>query len=167
MRELEPPDTLYLSSAPAWIGLGAPDEARKELNLIPCANQTHPDVLEVKWLLCAEEENWDAGLAVAKELVAAAPDRASGWLHHAYALRRSKGGGLEQAWDALLPAFDKFPRESTIPYNLACYACQLKRMETARLWLKRAIAAGGKDRVKNMALNDSDLKPLWEEIRKM
>ena len=62
-----------------------------------------------------------------RALIAAAPDRAVGWLHHAYALRRATGGGLLAAFNALSPVADKFPDEATIPYNLACYTCQMQR----------------------------------------
>ena len=165
MQPLEPPETHYLSAAQGWVELGNPAEARAELAQISEARQIHPDVLEVRWFVCAEEQCWEEGLQVARSLIQAAPDRASGWLHQAYALRRVAEGGLKQAWEALLPAFDLFPKEAIIPYNLSCYACQLKDLEGARLWLKRAIAIGGKERIKLMALADSDLEPLWPEIR--
>ena len=74
-------------------------------------------------------------------------------------------GSLQKAWDALLPAFDKFPKEPTIPFNLACYACQLRQLEVARNWLKRAVAIGGEEKIKRMALSDPDLEPLWGEIQ--
>jgi hypothetical protein len=72
---------------------------------------------------------------------------------------------LKPAWEALLPAAKKFPREPIIPYNLACYACQMNLMNEARDWLQRALLVGDKDELKQMALNDADLKPLWSEIR--
>ena len=92
------------------------------------------------------------------------PDRPSGWLHQAYALRRAPGGSVQQAWDALLPVVQKFPREPIVPYNLACYACQLGRVGPARIWLKRALAMADKDEMKRQALADRDLEPLWGEI---
>ena len=82
-------------------------------------------------------------------------------------MRRVPNGGLQKAWDALLPAFGKFPKEPTIPFNLSCYACQLRQLEVARDWLKRAVAVGGKEKIKQMALKDSDLEPLWDEIRQL
>jgi Tfp pilus assembly protein PilF len=88
-------------------------------------------------------------------------------LHRAYALRRAPGGGLPQAWDALLPAAGKFPEEPVAAYNLSCYACQMQQLDRARHWLQRAIKTGGKDAIKKMALADDDLKPLWEEIREL
>ena len=129
------------------------------------AGAFNPDVLEVRWLIHSEEKEWVDALAVARKLVDTDPKRASGWLHRAYALRRVNAGGLQAAWDALRPAFEKFPDETTIPYNLACYACQMQRLDEARDWLRCAVKAGGKEKVKQMALKDDDLAPLWSEIK--
>ena len=74
---------------------------------------------------------------------------------------------MRQAWDALRPAFDRFPKEPTIPYNLSCYACQMRQLDEARVWLRRALKIGGKEKVKQMALADPDLQPLWDEIRQL
>jgi hypothetical protein len=165
MQKIEPPDAHHLSAAIGWLELGNMSEAEAELNRVSATLQCHPDVLEVRWVLAAEAENWDAGLQVARTLVKMAPGRSSGWLHQAYAIRRATGGGVRAAQEALLPAFGKFPKEPTIPYNLSCYACQLNNLDEARVWLQRAFEAGDKDTIKTMALADLDLKPLWEEIR--
>ncbi|MEI6781576.1 MAG: tetratricopeptide repeat protein [Verrucomicrobiota bacterium] len=167
MSKLEPPDTHYFMAAIGWSELGNPAEARAELAQVSPAQQEHPDVLEVRWTIAAEEKHWEEGLQIAQALVRRAPKRSSGWLHQAYALRRVPNGGLQKAWDALLPAFGKFPKEPTIPFNLSCYACQLRQLEVARDWLKRAVAVGGKEKIKQMALKDSDLEPLWDEIRQL
>ena len=165
MLQLEPPDTHYLLHAIGWIELGNLAEAKVELAQISQEQQGHPDVLEVRWLICAEERQWEAGLQVAQNLVERAPERASGWLHQAYALRRVAGGGLHQAWDALLSASEKFPKVEMIAYNLSCYACQMNEMDAARLWLKRALSLGDREHIKERALEDGDLAPLWGEIR--
>ncbi len=161
---MEPPNTHYLLHAVGWIELGNLAEARAELTHIPPALQLHPDVLEVRWILCAEANQWDEGLQIARALLHSAPERSSGWLHQAYALRRATNGGLRQAWDALLPAFERFPRVELIPYNLSCYACQMNDLEAARVWLQRAFELGNRERVKQRALQDSDLEALWSEI---
>ena len=70
----------------------------------------------------------------------------------------------QEAREALLPAVKKFPEASLIPYNLACYACQLGDPAEARQWLRKAIARGEKDEIKRLALNDPDLAVLREEI---
>ena len=167
MQKLEPPDTHHFSAAIGWLELGNLAEARAELALISSGRQEHPEVLEVRWLVAAEGKRWEEGLQVARALLRGAPERSFGWLHQAYALRRVPGGGVQKAWEALLPASDKFPKEPTIPFNLACYACQLRQLDAAREWLKRAAAVGGKAKIKRMALNDSDLELLWEEIRQL
>jgi len=99
--------------------------------------------------------------------LATAPDGCAGWLHQAYALRRVSGGGLSRAWEALLPAAEKFPGQPVVAYNLACYACLMQQLDLARHWLRQAIKTGGKDAIRKMALADDDLKPLWEEIRQL
>lgn len=167
MQSLEPPDSHFLSAAIGWLELGNLAEAKTELAQIQPEQQRHPDVLEVRWAIAQTEGDWAAGLEAARALVEAAPDQASGWLHRAYALRRVAAGGLQPAWDALLPAAEKFPDEPTIPYNLACYATQMQDLEQARQWLQRAIAAGGKELIQEMALQDDDLAPLWAEIRQL
>ena len=162
---LQPPDAHYLLHAVGWIELGNLAEARAELDHINPELQGHPDVLEVRWLICAEAKMWEEGLQIAGALLEKAPERPSGWLHRAYALRRVLGGGLQQAWEALLPAFERFPKVEMIAYNLSCYACQLNQMESARLWLKRALGLGDREHIKERALQDADLAPLWEEIQ--
>ena len=148
-----------------WIGLGNITEAKAELARLGLDLQSHPDVLEVRWMICAEEKAWEEALRIAQALLAAAPERCTGWLHQAYALRRVPGGSIKRAWDALLPAFDKFPKEATICFNLSCYACQLGLLDAARIWFKRARVIGGSECMKRQALDDPDMAPLWDEIR--
>ena len=167
MHKLEPPDTHYFFAAIGWLELGNLAEAKTELAQVSGAQQEHPDVLEVRWSIAAEQKSWDEALQAAQTLLRRAPKRSSGWLHQAYALRRVPGGGLQKAWEALLPAFAKFPKELLIPFNLSCYACQMGQLDTARDWLKRAVGAGDKETIRAMALKDADLKPLWEEIRQL
>jgi tetratricopeptide (TPR) repeat protein len=165
MPRIEPPDIHFLSAAVGWLELGNPTEAEAELGRISAEQQSHPDVLEVRWMMLAETRRWDGALEIARALLKCAPDRCSGWLHQAYSLRRVSKDGLRQAWEALLPAYTRFPREPKIPYNLSCYACQMQQFEEARAWLRRALKIGGKDKIKRLALDDPDLEPLWEEIR--
>jgi predicted Zn-dependent protease len=165
MRELQPPDSHVLQATVGWLELGAPHEALSELQSLSEENRGHPDVLEVQWLIQAAQKDWSAAVSTANQLVQNAPERPAGWLHRAYAVRRAEGGGLQQAWDLLLPAARKFPKECVIPYNLACYACQLGQLADSRRWFEMAQRAGEPDTLKRMALEDEDLRPLWDEIR--
>jgi predicted Zn-dependent protease len=163
---LEPPDSHFFLAASGWLDLGNPAEARLELERISHEQRENPDVLELDWAIHVAEKNWSPALKAAEKIVKTAPERPSGWLHLAYAQRRAEGGGLETAWNTLLPASVKFPKEPVIPFNLACYACQLGNLDDARQWLDRAMAIGGKQAITKMALNDPDLEPLWVELRK-
>lgn len=167
MTKIDPPDLHHLSAAIGWMELGNADEALRDLARLNPALTDHPDVLETRWAIAASRPDWSEGLRAAERLVQVAPGRASGWLHRAYALRRVAGGGIEAARAALLPAAEQFPAETTIPYNLACYACQLGEFDEARLWLNKTRSITGRKRLqtlKAMALADEDLKPLWNEI---
>jgi hypothetical protein len=165
---LEPPETHHLRAAIGWLELGNPAEAGEEIARIRPEFLHHPDVLQARWEICAAGRSWDAAVEVAELLVSVAPERAAGWVHRAYALRRVKHGGLQLAWAALRPAFDKFPKVEIIPYNLACYAAQFGRLEEAWEWLHKAMeAAGDAKRIRTQALSDPDLQPLWERLREL
>jgi predicted Zn-dependent protease len=167
MAELEPPDTHLLLHAIGWLELGNHREAEAELAQIAAPFQRHPAVLAVRWQISERAQDWDKALEAARELIQEAPESASGWIHQAYSLRRVRGGGLQAAWDALLPAAEKFPKEPIIPYNLACYAAQQGRLDEAWTWLQRAMKVGTRQRIKKMALADTDLEPLWERLRRL
>jgi tetratricopeptide (TPR) repeat protein len=157
-------DLHHISSAVGWRELGNLTEALAELDRVSPENRSHPDVLELRWSLQAERGDWAAALAVATQLVQIAAGRAVGFLHQAYAARRAPGGSVQAAWQILRPAADRFPKDRLIPYNLACYLCQMQRLDEARDWLKRAFALGDKTKRKRMALQDADLQALWPEI---
>ncbi len=59
-------------------------------------------------------------------------------------------------------ALELHPEEPAIHYNLACYECQTGNLSDAKRHLMQATKADVKFKV--MALDDSDLEPLWDEI---
>ena len=165
MSALPYPDNFYFDAAEGWLQLGNAAEAEAELNRLRPASRLEPDVLEIEWSIHAISNRWDKALVVARKVVEVAPERAFGWIHQAYSLRRAPGGGLEQAWEALFAALKKFPKEWLIPYNLACYAAQMGRPDEAWEWLHRAMeGAGDVDKIKRMALRDDDLEALRARI---
>ena len=166
MKKLDEVTAHQLSAAIGWMELGNPREALNELGQIAPRYRQSPPVLELYWMLYSCEADWDRALTIARDLMAIAPENPESWLHHAYSVRRAAGGNIEAAWQALLPAMEKFPKESTIPYNLACYACQMGRLEEARELLRKSYAAGDRKTLKQMSLADRDLEALWPEINK-
>lgn len=162
MGELEPPDSHHLRAATGWLELGLPDEARRELTLLNPSFRRHPEVLALEWSLHARERAWEQALDVALKLIHLDHTRATGWIHRSFALHELKR--TAEARDALLPAVSLFPEEGTIPYNLACYSCQLGRLEEARSWLRQAMRLDGREAVLDLARRDSDLAALRAEL---
>jgi predicted Zn-dependent protease len=160
MGSLEHPDGIRLSAAQGWFELGSCVEALAELNSISAAAQEHPDVLELRWQIAERQHRWEDGLAVAEALCRLTPDSPFGCIHRSYCLHELKR--TQDAWDALLPCAEKFPREWLICYNLACYACQLGRVEEAKRWFSRSLDLGDAREIESLAAEDPDLKPLRE-----
>lgn len=167
MTDLDFTSAHQLNAVLGWLELGNFKEAREELNRMGAKEQERADLLEVRWVLDARQEDWPAALETAERLLQVAPESSAGWLHRAYAMRRTAEGTLEKAMAVLRPAVEKFPEEPTIPYNLACYECVLGNLDEARRWLREAMKLGGAKKIRKMALQDSDLEALWAEVRTM
>lgn len=162
MVKLEAPATHYLNAALGWVELGNPAEAKIELQHIAEELHRHPSVLLVKWEILAKEQKWELAADVAYDVVQLAPDMPDGWIKRSYALHELKR--TQEAYNFLSEAGRQFPQLSIIPYNLACYACQLGRAQEAQRWLTRAMKMGDQTQIKAMALKDPDLRSLREFI---
>lgn len=164
MQPLSRSERQTLDAALGWLGLGLLADAQKELDALPDSARSHPAVLDVQFAVLGESNQWDDALAIAELEVSLHPDRPGGWIHRAFAARRRPGGTIEEAYQLLLPAFDRFPEEVVIPYNLACYRAQQDHLDEAWRWFAIAVAFGDLKNLKEMARNDEDLKPLWPKI---
>jgi len=163
VRVLEPPDTHFVNAAQGWLDLSNPREAREELKRVSTAAGNLPEVIEVRWQICALEQDWTSALALARELIRRAPQQPGGWLNQSYSLHEMKR--TQEAWDFLRPLVKRFPKNCTVAYNLACYACQLGDLQEAKEWFHRALDLRGKEEIKKMGLHDADLLPLREYIQ--
>jgi tetratricopeptide (TPR) repeat protein len=161
MDMLPLPDLHHLRAASGWLGLGNFLEANEELEKIAPQLRAHPDVLEIRWQIYAKEKKWEACEDIAAAVVKLAPEKCNGWIHRSFALHELKR--TDEAFENLLPAADQFPDVWTIPYNLACYCSQLQRLEEAQTWFKKAMAIDEKT-VKQAAMVDPDLNPLWDSM---
>jgi tetratricopeptide (TPR) repeat protein len=164
MDSLPLPDLHYARAAHGWLELGKHLEANEELENITPQMRAHPDVLEIRWQIYAKEKKWDACRDIANAITQLAPTRAIGWIHLAYSTRRATNGGLAAAKTVLLSVNEKFPQVSILPYNLACYDCQLGNLKEAWNWLERAFDIGDPKQLKLMALDDPDLEKIWPDI---
>ena len=161
---IPPPDGFHFSSAAGWLQLGDAQEALCDLEKITRGHRSHPDVLHLHWHIRARLTEWDACVEIGEELTRVSPDHPGGWINHANALFYLKRG--QEAYDLLKPTQKTFPDNEAIPYNLSCYACQFGNLELAARWFKRAQKVGDPEQIREVALNDPDMEPLWESIRK-
>jgi Flp pilus assembly protein TadD len=165
---LDWPDKHHLEATVGWLMLGNAHEARVEFEQISSAARLHLEVLDVEWRLLADEKRWEDAVGVAEAQILMSPQHVEGWIHRSFALHELRR--TEAARELLLPAVKQFSKDTTIPYNLACYECQLGNLDAARDWLRRALArqksADGRRQQLAMALTDPDLLPLADEIRR-
>jgi len=161
MSRIEGPDFHHLRAAQGWLELGDARSADLELEKLSKSARTSPEVLETKWLIRAKTESWPECVQIGSTLTRLAPEFAQSWIHHAYALHELKK--TREAFAVLSSVADCFPEEPTIPYNLACYSCQLGDFVGARDWLAQVYKLDNAQEWKQKALEDPDLKPLWDE----
>jgi tetratricopeptide (TPR) repeat protein len=161
MKKLPRPDQRYLDAAEGWLGLGDHLSANAELEQITPELKAHPKVLAVRLEIYWEAEKWEACVQIAGALVILEPKNDHAWVGRSFALHELKR--TQEAYDSLSLAKDKFPKNFTIPYNLACYCAQLNRLEDAQDWFKKAMKIDDRT-VQRMAIDDPDLKPLWDSM---
>jgi hypothetical protein len=106
-----------------------------------------------------------SGGFTAELVIFLAPHWPDGYIKRAFALHELKR--TREAWQCLLPARRKFKSEWVIPYNLACYACQLGRENVAVKWFETAMKIGDRKQLKQMAMADPDLQPLRTRISRL
>lgn len=156
-------DQRHLTAAEGWLELGDELEANEELERITPEMRAHPLVLRVRWGIYAHGKRWEMAAEVAKGMAVKLPKNVWGYVHWAYSLHELKR--TKEAQDVLLSIVEKFPSDYLIQYNLACYCCQLGELRQAFQRLGTAIdIAHGKLDIRQMALDDPDLEPLWNQI---
>lgn len=161
LRNFTRPDELHFQAALGWLGLGDVVSASNELEEITPELRAHPDVLKVRCEIYSKAKKWDHAATVAEALVKILPDEPRAWIQRSFALHEMKR--TQEALDKLLPVTEKFPDVCTIPYNLACYSAQLGRLDECQAWFKKAMAID-EHTVKRAAIDDPDLKPLWDSM---
>jgi tetratricopeptide (TPR) repeat protein len=159
MKPLPFPDRRHLAAAEGWLELGNWHEANEELERVAPELRAHPDVLRMRVEVYSAAKKWEYAAEVANALCRMVPDDSFGHIRLAFSLHVLKR--TKDAYDALLPVADRFPSLWVVPCNLACYTCQLGRLDDARLWFDRALAVGDAKAIKLAALDDADLAPLF------
>ena len=137
-------------------------EADAELDLIDPFLRAAPEVLSVRTHIYRGLKRWELMHTVAKKLAEFDPDEVGFVISYAFASRRALS--IEIAREILLKAVRRFPREAIIYFNLACYECQLGRLEAAKSLLNKAFEIEPESRA--AALDDEDLRPIWDSLQR-
>jgi predicted Zn-dependent protease len=135
-----------------------------EKNIAPeAASQPafHPNILLARWEIAVRAKDWSAASGIAKAVMAALPSEPLGWIYHGFAQHQL--GQSQEARQTLLAAARKFPNDWRIAFNIACYTAQLGDAAGAWNWLDRAMELGDGAALKQLAVADPNLKPLWEK----
>jgi len=163
MKPLPLQDQRHLDAAQGWLGLGDHLAAKEELDQISPDLRVHPSVLETRYQICAKTKSWDLAAEFARDVTKSLPNNPWGYFHLAFALHELKR--TQAAYDTLKPVVERFHGEWLMRFNLACYACQLGNLEESIMWLEQAMDLAGDHDIRQMALEDNDLEPLWARIR--
>jgi Flp pilus assembly protein TadD len=152
----------HVVEASGYIELGMLEEAAKTLQEIRAEDESRREVLGVRLDLYMAARKWDLAAKFARRLVENEPGNAGAWVNLAYSIRRLEG--LDAAEEILLHALSLHPRHAMIAYNLACYASVAGRSEEAKDRLRQAFDLDRSFRV--VALEDPDLRPLWDWVKR-
>lgn len=153
-------DLKHLTAAHGYVELGMFVDANAELEEIDPEVRHVPEVLEVRLQIYRALEKWELMQSVSKELTEVDPTESRWPLSWAFATRRAES--VDAARLILVAAWELHKKEPLIPYNLACYLCQMGKPDIAKDVIRHAFELEPKMRLQ--ALDDEDLKPLWEEI---
>jgi tetratricopeptide (TPR) repeat protein len=157
---IEPPNKQVFEAACGYAELGMFHEANEQLDKIDPFLRAVPEVLAVRLAIYRGLEKWELMQEISKRLRQFEPENIQWTISLAYATRRAYS--IDIATEILLNAEAKFPKEAAIPYNLACYYCQLKEIEKAKRYLEKAFEIDLNWRL--AALEDEDLQSLWNDL---
>lgn len=159
---------MYLEAARGWLELGDPRSAAQELENISGLRRAQPDVLRVRLQIAMECHDWRNAQALAHGLIRATKHDADVFLWRSEAVRHLPEGGIQSALSLLLEVANDFPNEAAIPFQLACYNCQLGEHATAQCWLALAFEAAQRQgclkKWKAAALENRDLASLRKKM---
>ena len=160
--KLQPPESHYLDAAKGWLGLEALEEAARELEFIRPELRDHPEVLEVRWALAANDGDWNQALLIAGSIVRLMPEKPEGWIYQGSALTELNRHA--DAYTVLLQGHRRFPQDEILAYDLACVCCVAGREGEAAEWIRKAVAMAG-DEIRRRALDDPDLERIHDWLR--
>jgi tetratricopeptide (TPR) repeat protein len=152
----------HVLACSGYLELGMLDSAAKVLEDIEPEDKNRNEVLGARVALYMAAKKWDMATAIASHLVKVDPNNEAWWINLAYSVRRIEG--IEKAETILLRAQAIHPKVAMIAFHLACCASVTGRIEEAKVRLRQAIKLD--EDIRLLALDDEDLRPLWDWIVK-
>jgi predicted Zn-dependent protease len=165
-RTTKPKDTLseeatwHLQRCDGFLDLKMTDKARRELEQIDVAHRQSDPFIEAELRLAMADSRWSDAAQFARTLSERQPNEPVFCIQLAYSVRR--GESVEAARNILLDAKKRFPKVAVIPFNLACYECQLGHPDEAMAFLEKTFKLDAHFR--EQAFEDDDLKPIWDKL---
>ncbi|MCR6654656.1 MAG: hypothetical protein NVV63_02345 [Opitutus sp.] len=139
------------------------NQASDEMEAISFEDRQSVEVMSARLDLHAAAGHWDIVESFARTILKQDSNHVQAWVSLGCAVRRTTS--VEAARDALLAAECALKEEhAIIHYNLACYYCLLGDHETAKMRL--GLACRKDSSFKAAALDDPDLKPMWDHMAK-
>lgn len=135
------------------------NSAEMEMLNVPDQFAAFRTVLKIQTRIYLRTNRSHQALALAETLVKKHPHEPEGWNHRSLALQHL--GRVGEAYAQLLPVLRRFPDHYMIPYNLACFLCQLGRLAEAIPMLARTFAINDSFDRRLRALAEPDLQLLW------
>jgi tetratricopeptide (TPR) repeat protein len=118
------------------------------------------EVVVTRLVILQSMERWDKAAEIAIGAVRAYPDCPDLYLIGAYAIRRHED--VRAAFLFLQEGCRCLVEVANYWFNRGCYHCQLGEMDDAKMCVKKSIEL---DRgFQQLALDDEDLEPLWDEL---
>ncbi len=130
------------------------------LEELPPERKTDEPVLVMRLAVLQAMERWEMGATIARGAIRLYPESPDLYLTGAYCIRRAEC--LEAAKLFLELGSDYLEGEALYWYNLGCYECQLGDLDRAGEYVGKACAMEAE--YKRLALDDTDLEPLWERL---
>ena len=155
--------TKHLTASQGYLDLGMGQEAWDELDSMPLRDRARPEVVVMRLVILQSMAQWDKAAEIARGAIRAYPERPELYLLYlfgAYAIRRAED--VRAAFLFLQEGCTYLVDDATYWFNRGCYHCQAGELEDAKRCVQRAAELDR--RFQQMALDDEDLEPLWDEL---
>ena len=150
----------HIQRCDGFLDLKMIDKARRELEQVGTFDARCDPYIAAALRLAIADSRWNDAVQLARTLIERRTREPAFYVQLAYSVRRAES--IDAARDILLDAKKRFPKVAVIPFNLACYECQLGHPDEAMVFLEKAFKLDASFR--EQAFEDDDLKPIWDRL---